>query len=110
LKKAEKDRADEAAKTLELKRLKEQQSQKSEIERGLRQKNGVRANGLRNGIHDIVKGLAEKRLNDTNQLMGNIQREFRCCRLWNCSMERTSRGCNYRKVSHSTKESHLGEI
>jgi hypothetical protein len=81
LKKAEKDRADEAAKALELKRLQDQQSQKSEIERQLRQKNGVRARGLMNGIHDFVRGLAEKRLNDTNNFFPNysnwLDRRFR---------------------------------
>ena len=60
-KKAEKDRALRDQQALEEKRLKDQQSQKSEIERGLRQKNGVRARGLMNGIHDFVRGLAEKR-------------------------------------------------
>jgi hypothetical protein len=81
LKKAEKNRADDAAKALELKRLQDQQSQKSEIERQLRQKNGVRARGLMNGIHDFVRGLAEKRLNDTNNFFPNysnwLDRRFR---------------------------------
>jgi hypothetical protein len=81
LKKAEKNRADDAAKALELKRLQDQQSQKSEIERQLRQKNGVRARGLMNGIHDFVRGLAEKRLNDANNFFPNysnwLERRFR---------------------------------
>jgi hypothetical protein len=80
-KKAEKDRALRGQQTLEEKRLKDQQSQKSEIERGLRQKNGVRARGLMNGIHDFVRGLAEKRLNDTNNFFPNysnwVDRRFR---------------------------------
>ncbi len=71
LKKAEKDRADEEQRRLELERWKDQQNQKSEIERGLRQKNGVRARGLMNSIHDLVRGLAEKRLNDTANLFPN---------------------------------------
>jgi tetratricopeptide (TPR) repeat protein len=49
-------------------RLANKQSEKSEIERGLRQKNGVRARALTNGVHDFIRGLAEKRLYDNDHI------------------------------------------
>ena len=65
-KKAEKDRAEKGQRDLEEKRRKDQQSQKSEIERVLRQKNSDRAQGLKNVIQDFVRGLAENRIVDAN--------------------------------------------
>ncbi len=65
-KKAQKDRAEKGQRDLEEKRRKDQQSQKSEIERVLRQKNSDRAQGLKNGIQDFVRGLAENRIVDAN--------------------------------------------
>lgn len=50
------------------KRRADNENKKSEIERKLRQSNGVKARGLMNGIHDFVRGLADKRLNDVKHL------------------------------------------
>jgi peptidoglycan hydrolase-like protein with peptidoglycan-binding domain/uncharacterized protein YecT (DUF1311 family) len=63
-KQAEKDRVLKGQKALEEEREKNKQSQKTEIERRLREKNGVRARGLMNYIHDFVRQLAEKRSSD----------------------------------------------
>jgi hypothetical protein len=46
---------------LQAERDKNKQSQKSEIERKLREANGTKARGLMNYIHDLVSGTAEKR-------------------------------------------------
>jgi hypothetical protein len=70
-KQAEKDRAQKDQSALDAIRLADKQSQKGEVERGLRQKNGARARGLMNSIHDFVRGLAEKRLNDNNDFFPN---------------------------------------
>ena len=67
-KQAEKDRALKEQQALEAKRLAEQQTQKNEIEKKLRQKNGPRARGLMDGISDFATGLAEKRLKDIKGL------------------------------------------
>jgi hypothetical protein len=66
-----KDRALKDQATLETKRMAEKQSQKSQIELELRNKNGARARGLMNGVHDFARGLAEKRLNDSNNFFPN---------------------------------------
>lgn len=66
-KQAEKDRALKDQQALEAEREKNKQSQKTEIERQLRAKNGVSARGLVNDIHDLVRKLAEKRLRDDSQ-------------------------------------------
>jgi peptidoglycan hydrolase-like protein with peptidoglycan-binding domain/uncharacterized protein YecT (DUF1311 family) len=68
------DRAKKAEEELAAKRLADKQSEKSVIERALRQKNGVRARGLMNTIHDFVRGLAEKRLVDTEEFFQNYSR------------------------------------
>jgi peptidoglycan hydrolase-like protein with peptidoglycan-binding domain len=70
-KKAESDRVQKEQQALEEKRQQERQSQKSVIEQGLRQKNAVKARALMNSIHDFVRGLAEKRLNDTSGFFPN---------------------------------------
>jgi hypothetical protein len=58
------DRALSKEKALVAEREKNKQSQKTEIERRLREKNGVRARGLMKDIHDFVRQLAEERLSD----------------------------------------------
>ena len=55
----ERKRKEEEA--LQAERDKNKQSQKSEIERKLREANGTKARGLMNYIHDLVSGMAEKR-------------------------------------------------
>jgi hypothetical protein len=47
-------------------RLAKREQDKTEIERSLREKNGVMARGLMNVISDFVRGLAEKRHKDTD--------------------------------------------
>jgi hypothetical protein len=53
---------------LQAERDKNKQSQKSEIERKLREANGTKARGLMNYIHDLVSGMAEKRPVDNGDL------------------------------------------
>lgn len=67
-KKVEIDRASREQEELEARRQKDMQSQKTVIENQLRQKNGVRARGLMNGITEFVKELADQRLTDINSV------------------------------------------
>jgi hypothetical protein len=60
------DHTKKAEEEIAAKRLAAKQSEKSEIERVLRQKNSDRAQGLKNGIQDFVRGLAENRIVDAN--------------------------------------------
>jgi uncharacterized protein len=60
------DQQKQAQGAIDAARLKNQQSTKSAIEQGLRERNGVRARGLMNGISDFVRGLADKRLDDVD--------------------------------------------
>jgi uncharacterized protein len=54
----------QALDALTAQRARDKETQKTEIERGLREKNGVRARGVENDIHDLVSGVAEKRAID----------------------------------------------
>ena len=62
------DRKRKSEEALQAERDKSKQSQKSEIERKLREANGTKARGLMNYIHDLVSGMAEKRRVDNSDL------------------------------------------
>ena len=64
-KKAELARAQNEQQALEEQRKKKMESDKTEKERQLRQRNSARARGLMNDVAEFVKDLAEKRTNDT---------------------------------------------
>jgi uncharacterized protein len=54
----------QALDALTAQRARDKETQKTEIERRLREKNGVKARGVENDIHDLVSGVAEKRAID----------------------------------------------
>ena len=61
-KQRELERQRQAEEVLQKERDKEKQNEKSELERKLREANGTKARGLMNYIHDLVSGMAQKRV------------------------------------------------
>ncbi len=61
-------RRQKAEDALRAEREKNRQTQKTELERKLREENGAKARGLMNYIHDLVKDMAEGRPVENEQL------------------------------------------
>ena len=65
IKKDQRDQAAAAQAALDDQRERDKQTNKTEIERKLRDKYGVKARGLKNVIHDLVSGVAQQRVLDS---------------------------------------------
>jgi hypothetical protein len=66
VKDAQREQKEQAQRDLDDQRQRDKETSKTEIERKLRDKYGVKARGLKNTIHDLVSGVAETRVIDSD--------------------------------------------